>query len=297
MTDPRPEGAPLAASLSLFDLKEKNLLFDRYRIIRAHRENGMSAAFEVEDEKEGVRRELQAFPASLFEGSRQADSFAASLSRWIELDTPAMVRLRSVDVLGDGAVVMVGDLPKGELLREVASASGPVDPRRVVALGTAILDGLEVAHGMGLVHGDIKPSTIFVDGKGGAPALVDGGVTPGLWAAKHLGTRTALIGTPYYAPIEQFGGDSPDERSDLYNLATVMFELLTGVMPWKGRSYIEVFQSKMQPEAPSMGSMAPDVEVDRTLEAAIAKALRGKRRERHGSAEEFRAALAEAAIA
>lgn len=297
MTDPRPEGAPLAASLSLFDLKEKNLLFDRYRIIRAHRENGMSAAFEVEDEKDGGRRELQAFPASLFEGARQADSFAASLGRWSELDAPAMVRLRSVDVLGDGAVIMVSDLPSGTLLRDVASASGPLGAGRVVALGTAILDGLQAAHGEGLVHGDIKPSTIFVDDKAGAPALVDGGVTPGLWAAKHLGTRTALIGTPYYAPLEQFGGDSPDERSDLYNLATVMFELLTGVMPWKGRSYIEVFQSKMQPEAPSMRSLAPDVEVDPSLEAAIAKALRGKRMERHGSAEEFRAALSEAAIA
>ena len=76
-----------------------------------------------------------------------------------------------------------------------------------------------------------------------------------------------------------------------------MYELLTGAMPWRGRSYIEVFQSKMQPEAPSMRSIAPDVEVDRGLEAAIATALRGKRMERHESAAAFRSSLEELSLA
>src|SRR6185295_19899496 len=107
---------------------------------------------------------------------------------------------------------------------------------------------------VGLVHGDIKPSTIYVDAKSKklGPQLVDGGITPGLWNAKHLGERTALIGTPFYAPVEQFGGESPDVQSDVYNVATVLFEMATGVLPWKGKSFLEVFQAKLQKTPPSM---------------------------------------------
>lgn len=281
--------------LSLFDLAPEKVLVDRYRIVAPHRENGMSAAFRVQDLEEDAERELQAFPGSLFEGEPQAKAFADTMGRWQALEHPAVVRARSVDVLGDGAVLAVSDFPSGQALRDVTKDNAVRPAEEVVALGAALLEGLEVSHAAGLIHGDIKPSTIFVADEG--PSLVDGGITPGLWEAKHLGTRTALIGTPFYAPLEQFGGDSPDESSDLYNVATVLYELLTGVMPWKGKSFIEVFQSKMQPEAPAMRTLAPSLEVDRDLEAAIGQALRGKRTERHASAAEFREALTSARLA
>lgn len=281
--------------LSLFDLAPDKVLLDRYRILSPHRENGMSAAFRVMDESTSEERELQAFPASLFENSKQADSFGEALRDWADIQSDAIVSPEEVEVFEDGAVVIVTPFPEGTALRDAFEAKGRFSAQEVLALGASLLEGLETCHAAGVAHGDIKPTTIFTGASG--PRLVDGGVTPGLWAAKHLGTRTALIGTPYYAPIEQFGGDCPDARSDVYNLATVMYELLTGAMPWRGRSYIEVFQSKMQPEAPSMRSIAPDVEVDRGLEAAIATALRGKRMERHESAAAFRSSLEELSLA
>jgi serine/threonine-protein kinase len=276
--------------LSLFDLAPGKVLLDRYLIDAPHRENGMSAAFRVTDQDSGEVLELQAFPSSLFESKDQADAFAHTLGAWSALNDAAFTRVQRVEVLGDGAVIAVFEFPEGAALRDLAAERGPWDAQEVIDLGLATLAGLQNAHAKGLVHGDIKPSTIFVGDHG--PVLVDGGVTPGLWAAKHLGTRTALIGTPYYAPLEQFGGDAPDERSDLYNLATVMYELVTGVMPWKGRGFIEVFQSKMQPGAPAMAALAPGIEVDHGLEAAIAGGLRGSRQDRHRSAADFRSALA-----
>ena len=255
----------------------------------------MSAAFRVMDESASEERELQAFPASLFENSKQADSFAEALRVWADIHSEAIVSPENVEVFEDGAVVIVTPFPEGTALRTAFEEKGRFSAQEVLNLGASLLEGLEVCHEAGVAHGDIKPTTIFMGASG--PSLVDGGVTPGLWAAKHLGTRTALIGTPFYAPIEQFGGDCPDARSDVYNLATVLYELLTGAMPWRGRSYIEVFQSKMQPEAPSMRSIAPDVDVDPGLEAAIATALRGKRMERHESAAAFRSSLAELSLA
>ena len=98
---------------------------------------------------------------------------------------------------------------------------------------------------------------------------------------------TALIGTPYYAPLEQFGGDSPDVSSDLYNIATVLYEMLTGVLPWSGKTFLEVFQSKMQPVVPSMANRASGLEVAPDLEAAIATGLSPRRDQRYQGAEEF----------
>lgn len=279
-------------SLSLFDLTPGKVLLGRYEVRGPHRENGMSAAFVVADQHDGERRELQAYPGSLFESTRQARSFASKLRAFAELESDVFVALRDVQVLDDGAVLAVTDFPAGASLRAWRTANGRWDAARAVRVAVALLRGLEEAHDVELVHGDIKPETIWFREETDTAVFVDAGVTPGLWAAKHLGTRTALIGTPYYAPLEQFSGDCPDVVSDLYNLATVMYELLTGVLPWAGKGYIEVFQSKMQPGPPPMRSLAPDVAVPAPLEAVVAKALRGKKRERFQSAIEMREALA-----
>ena len=117
-------------------------------------------------------------------------------------------------------------------------------------------------------------------------------MTPGLWNAKGIGDRTTLIGTPYYAPVEQFGGDAPTVTSDIYNVATVLYECLTGVLPWPGKTFLEVFQAKLQKTPPPMAERAPGVSVDPQLEAVITRGCQADRHERYASAEEFGEALA-----
>jgi serine/threonine protein kinase len=281
-------------SLSIFDLRPGNTILDRFLLKEPLRENGIASTFEVEDAEGGATRELQVFPAGLFEDPGQASEFAGKLEPWTDVDDEALQRMHSVQALDDGTVLVLADLPEGQDLRVLVESQVCMDPGDVIALVTPILKGLDAIHGQGLVHGDIKPAVVFCSGAGGAGRLVDAGVTPAMWAAKHLGTRTALIGTPFYAPIEQFTGDSPDELSDLYNLATVMYELLTGVLPWSGTGYIEVFQSKMQETPPSMSLRAPDADVPRALEEAVARGLLASRRERYPSAAAFLEGLSEA---
>jgi len=287
-------GGMSTTSLSIFDLRPGNTILDRFLLRAPLRENGIASTFEVEDADGGAIRELQVFPAGLFEGPEQASEFAGKLEPWTHVEVPALQQVHSVQALDDGTVVILADLPEGQELRALMESQDRMDPGDVISLVTPILNGLDVIHGQGLIHGDIKPAAVFSSGVGGEGRLVDGGVTPAMWAAKHLGTRTALIGTPFYAPIEQFTGDSPDELSDLYNLATVMYEMLTGVLPWSGTGYIEVFQSKMQETPPSMSVRAPDAEVPRALEEAVARGLFASRRKRYPSAEAFLEGLSEA---
>ena len=288
----------MATSLSLFDLKPGKVLLDRYQIQRPHREGSISAAFAVEDTEDESRKELQVFHAGLFEGPEQAAQFAERLRTWSVVGASAIAQIHEVQALDDGAVLLITEFPAGMSLRSWLEENQRMEPSEVVALGACLLEALQAAHEHGLVHGDIKPSAIHFTPGSGQGVLVDSGITPAMWAAKHLGTRTALIGTPFYAPIEQFTGDSPDELSDLYNLSTVMYELLTGVLPWSGKGYIEVFQSKMQARPPAMSERAPGVEVSAALEEVISIGLSAKRAERHAGAsvylERLRAALAPA---
>lgn len=282
--------------LNLFDLSPGKVLFDRYEILRPHRQSGMAAAFEVRDTEADESLELQAFPGSLFEGKSQAEEFAGKLTPWTGVNSSAVQGYRRLEVMEDGSVVLIADLARGTSLRGWIEENPRMAAPQAVRLGLVLLEGLDAIHGAGLVHGDVKPLTIFFDEEADHGTLLDGGITPGLWAAKHLGTRTQLIGTPYYAALEQFTGDAPDASSDLYAVATVLFELLSGVMPWSGKSFVEVFQSKMQKEPPRMAQRAPGVEVDPELERVIAHGLRAESSERYGSAREFLDRLAGVAL-
>lgn len=283
-----------AEGITLFDLSPGRTVGDRYKIHDANRQGGLSTAFEAVDLQSGERCELQLFPGGLFDGPQQLRDFSAILTPWKRVSSPAVVRVRDIVPLPGSVLALVTDLPEGESLRDRLKRRGRLPEDEVVALGLRLLDGLEAIHQQNLVHGDVKPSTIHVVGEGRdvEPLLVDGGVTPALWTAKDLGEKTALIGTPYYAPVEQFGGDSPNVQTDLYNLATVLFECLTGCLPWPGSTFMEVFQAKLKKERPSMRERAPEVEVDAALERAVVTGCLAVRSERYATAEEFRRALA-----
>jgi serine/threonine-protein kinase len=280
---------------SLFDLEPGKTVADRYKIKRSHRQNALAATLEATDQKTGVRCELTVFPAALFEDEAQAEEFRLAWMPWKEIRSQHVARVLEVHRVHGSNLLLVSELPEGATLRTILEQRTRLDAQTTRRIGLQLLDGLAAIHEHSLVHGDIKPSTIHMSDKGGNPhaTLVDGGVTPALWRAKHLGERTALIGTPFYAPVEQFGGDAPDVQTDVYNLATVLFEVVTGMLPWPGRNFLEIFQSKLEKSAPSMRVRAPKVDVPSELERAIVRGLLADRSERYGSAKEFRQRLAE----
>ncbi|MDF1798698.1 MAG: serine/threonine-protein kinase [Planctomycetota bacterium] len=280
--------------LTIFDLTPGNVLGGRFEIKRQSRQGGLSAAFAVNDQKAGRDCELQLFPPALFETIEEAVDFARSWDPWKEVQSKAVAELFDVVRLDAGNLALLTSLPEGMSLRKVIEGGRTFSETEVLQLGLDLCAGLTELHGRGLAHGDIKPNTIWTSEVDGAlePCLVDGGVTSALWNAKHLGEHTALIGTPYYAPVEQFGGSEPDARSDVYNLCTVLYELATGVLPWDGSSFLEVFQSKLAPTPPAMSMRAPKAEVTRAFERAIAPGLSADRNDRYSSAAELGEALA-----
>ena len=280
--------------MSFLDLSAGTVLGNRYRIVGPHRQGGLSAVLEVHDQEGDQRYELQVFPAGLFDRTTQVAEFAKDLEPWAAVQSEWVVTTRELLTLDDAHIALVTEFPAGQSLRQRLNETEILPESEVLVLGLRLLEGLAAIHEAGLVHGDVKPAAVFVaDGPTGPqPTIVDGGVTPGLWHAKGIGERTTLIGTPYYAPVEQFGGDAPTVGSDVYNVATVLYECLTGVLPWPGKTFLEVFQAKLQKVPPTMGERAPGISVDPQLEAVVTQGCRADRHERYASAEEFRDALA-----
>lgn len=271
------------------DFSPGKLVAGRYRVVGPHRQGGLSVAFEVKDQKTGARRELQLFASNVFDEPGQAEEARSILAAWKEVDSDSVLHVCDIELVDPSTIAVVTDFPAGESLRVRLQQERRFPPVMVVALGCQLLEGLVEIHARSLVHGDIKPSTIHATGHGAdvQVVLVDGGVTPALWRAKDLGEKTALIGTPYYAPVEQFGGESPSVQSDIYNLATVLFECVTGTLPWPGTSFVDVFQAKLARNPPSMRRRAPEVEVDPELERVIVTGCLADRKERYSSAAQF----------
>src|SRR5262245_43384606 len=181
--------------LTTYDLVKGKKLADRYTIVGLRRQTGFAAVYEATDPS-GGRCEVSLFPAGLFERADQAEEFRERLLPWKEIESEGVVRVH--DVLSfSGGLLLVTELPDGESLRERLNKKKRLAAPELAALAHQMLEALGLVHGAGLVHGDLKPPTIYVTGTGAklAGVLVDGGITPSLWSAKGLGEKTGLVGT------------------------------------------------------------------------------------------------------
>ncbi len=275
--------------LNLFDLREGETLLERYRIDTALAHGPLSARFRVLDLESDEPKALEVFMSGLFEGHGQAAFFADRVRAFGRVPSPIALPTERIEVTEGGDVLRFSTWHQGQDLGTGLAENGPLPRTQALRMAEALLDGVRAWHDHGFAHGDIKPSNLYLEESGVKAG--EGGVTVALWRAQHMGARTSLIGTPFYAPLEQFSGEVPGPGSDLYAIGTVLYEALSGALPWAGKGFIEVFQSKMADNPPPIESRAPNVRVGEALEAVIRRSIRARRDDRFESAAEFLDAL------
>ena len=189
----------------------------------------------------------------------------------------------------DGRPFLAMEFVDGRNLDAILKESGRLDPERGVAIIAQVLSALGFAHESGIVHRDVKPSNIMVL-QNGQVKVADFGIAR--IDASDLTIVGDLLGTPAYMAPEQLSGTPVDYRTDLFAAGVILFEMLTGVKPFRGKSITEIM-SFMETRGPEdIRALNPAVPV--SLKRVITKALAFDPAQRYANAHAFSEAIAEA---
>jgi eukaryotic-like serine/threonine-protein kinase len=177
---------------------------------------------------------------------------------------------------------IVMELVQGRTLAGVLR-EGPLLPERVAEIGEAVAGALSFAHRSGVIHCDVKPANVMIT-RSGAVKVMDFGIA---LAGTALPERGGLIlATAAYLSPEQAMGALPDERSDVYSLGVVLFELLTGRPPFTGDDPVALARAHLREHPPRPSRLNP--EIPRDLESVVLRAMAKDPERRYGSAEQLR---------
>ena len=194
----------------------------------------------------------------------------------------------------DGQQFIVFEYIDGESLKQLVDRNGPLPARRAIELGLQVADALAFAHQAGLVHRDVKPQNVLVTEDGEAK-VTDFGIARSL-DVEHGVTQTGtVLGTSNYLSPEQARGQTVTPATDVYSLGVVLYELLTGDVPFPGENFVAVAMKHINEPPPSLLEQRPDVPVRvvHAIERALAKDPADRFPTMEAFAAELRACLAE----
>jgi serine/threonine protein kinase len=217
-----------------------------------------------------VEPELAADPVVRERLRREARTVAS-------LDHPNVVPLYEAGE-DNGTVFIATRWVEGTELGALIRESGPLEPRRAARIAAQLASALEVAHEKGLVHRDIKPSNVIVTDEDHV-YLTDFGLTKRAGSASGFTGASAMLGTIDYVAPEQIEGGEPDARGDVYGLACVLYEMLTGAAPFAGETGgMAKMWAHLNADPPSVLEKRFDVPdaLDATIRSGLAKRPDGR---------------------
>lgn len=188
----------------------------------------------------------------------------------------------------DGHLFIVFEYVPGENLKQYVGRQGPCPVREAVEIAVEVGRGLAFAHRQGIVHRDVKPQNVILDGDG-RPKVTDFGIARSLDVEKDVTLTGTVLGTSDYIAPEQASGRPVVTQTDVYSLGCVLFELLTGDVPFHGESFVAVAMRHIHEPPPSVLERRPDVPL--RVAGAVQRAMAKEPDDRFGSMDAFVAEL------
>jgi serine/threonine protein kinase/tetratricopeptide (TPR) repeat protein len=258
----------------------------RYEIIEELGKGGMGAVYRVEDTKIGQDIALKLIKPEIASNKKTIERFRN------ELKTTRMISHRNVCRmfdLGDaeGTYFITMEYIQGEDLRSFIKRARRLDTGTVIAVAKQVCEGLAEAHRLGVVHRDLKSSNIMIDKEGNA-RIMDFGIARSL-EAKGITGAGVMIGTPEFMSPEQVEGKEVDQRSDIYSLGVILYEMVTGRVPFKGDTPF-VIGMKHKGEMPQ-NPKELNTQISDGLNRVILRCLEKEKDKRYQSAEELSSEL------
>ena len=268
--------------MGIFDPLEPGSIIDSYRIERPVARSGMASIYSAVDTRDNRVVALKIPHPDLEADPVLFDRFQREAAIGEKLNHPHVMRVFGGEKRS--RIYMVMEWCEGRLLRSILD-EGRIDPERALRIAVEVLDALEYIHEQGVVHRDLKPENIMIDAEDNIK-LIDFGIA-GDTAAKRLtyANLTAALGTPNYISPEQVKGKRGDGRSDIYAMGVILYEMLTGKVPFKGSSPMEVINDRLLNYPTPLRVLEPSISPQ--LQEVIYRAIERDPKNRYAHAHEF----------
>lgn len=281
------------------------LIGGRYRVTGVLGEGGMGKVYVGEQQMGSTIRKvaIKTLHPHLSKDPSVLARFHRECGTVAQLEHPNTIKFFDFGSTQDGTLYIAMEFVAGQPLSEVIEKGGPLQPERVVKIMRQVCGVLDEAHLQGVIHRDLKPDNIVLTNRAGETDFVkvlDFGI-----AARTEGTDTAkeqkltqqgmVLGTPPYMSPEQFTGKALDARSDIYSLAVMAYEMLTGKLPFEAETPWQWATQHMTAPPIPFEVSAPDAAIPAAMKAAILKGLSKNREDRQATARDFFAEFSEGA--
>jgi serine/threonine-protein kinase len=263
------------------------VLADRYEVEELVGAGGMSSVYRAHDRLLDRKVALKVMHQHYGEDPEYVERFRREARSVAALSHPNVVTIIDRGEHG-GRQFIVFEYIEGENLKQLIQRRGPAPVKTALELAKQIAQALSFAHQQGLVHRDVKPQNVLLNGDGCAK-VTDFGIARSL-DVQHGVTQTGtVLGTSDYIAPEQAQGQTVDEQTDVYSLGVVLYELLTGEVPFPGESFVAVAMRHINEPPPPVRDTRPDVPA--RVEAVVQRAMAKEPTDRFRSMADFCAEL------
>lgn len=265
----------------------QRVLSGRYELIEIVGTGGMAIVYRALDQKTGREVAVKLLRPEFERDEEFVRRFSHEAKAAAQVAHENIVNM--LDVGFDGVPYIVMEFVRGQTLKDLIRSVGSIPQRQAVAMALRILAALDHAHRNNIVHRDIKPQNILVD-ENGMIKVADFGIARLTTSATMTATGDgSFFGSVHYISPEQARGEKADEKSDLYSVGVVLYEMLTGQVPFDSESAVSIAIKHIGETPRSIRELKP--ELPRALEQILQKALSKDPADRYQSASEMAADL------
>ncbi len=291
MADPAANQAAATATTTITDptaLAAGTVVGDRYRVIRHIEGGAFGVVVLVEDIVLNEQVILKFLRPHVASDPKVISRFMQELRCARKISHENVIRIHDFLLLGNAYAISMEYFPSRPLSAEIERC-GTIEPQRALRIAADTCAGMIVAHGADIVHRDLKPANVLIN-EDDQVKIVDFGLAA---AASYAGTRLTTagmaVGTPTYMSPEQIRGQEFDARTDIYSLAVILYEMLTGRPPYTGADPISILYQHLEGKFVRPRELVP--EIPQTVEALVIKAMATEPAARYQTVLELRQAI------
>jgi serine/threonine protein kinase/Tfp pilus assembly protein PilF len=261
-------------------LKRGRVFGGRYEVIEELGEGGMGIVYKVFDRKIEDNVALKVLAPEIAGDEKTIERFRNELKLARNISHRNVCRMYDLSEEEKTPFITMEFVP-GENLKNLIKRIGQLSQTKALSIAKQVCEGLAEAHRLGVVHRDLKPQNIMVDGEGNA-RIMDFGIARSI-RTKSITETGMIIGTPEYMSPEQVEGVGVDPRSDIYSLGVILFEMLTGQVPFKGETPLSVILKHRTEQPPDPQKF--DDKIPAAISLLILKCMEKDKNRRYQSAD------------